>query len=636
MSFERTSRKHHDKSLKHASERVADTQRRATAQGRITRSGKLPTPRPSTETPIHSEQQAPSQPPPSHDSGLIEDWTDVALRPDLYQGPVLRGSLAEIGTMAPPYHGPIQRKTPDVGSSHTAEDEHESVRTLHVTEGETLRLSAGSSASAVTIQVFDPSGRMVATTKGKTANLLFVAAQSGRHRVVLESSTEGPVGVGPVGGASGHRLMIARERGATQPGEENGASPLTRRQHLLLNVFGINPTALTSETELQMGQSLDKLELIARIAATSKDGDALPATLGTVQLRTEHSSGSVETAVYELTDGTSQLLLQTRYDSASGTLVASLDFRADDGTAVHGTLTHNAGLADGIPVSPSQNPIAEYLAADPGEFGAIDDFSDATGNSRSSGSEEGIGSFFEGAIAGDLSDNNSWSAVGGQTAMGFVPIAGQIADIRDIGASIGNVGSGKPGAWIGLGIAVVAIIPGLDFLKGGSKAGRKALAEAAEEGMSATAKSGLKRAGKVISKEAAARATRELTNLAVARRELLVRWQLLLADDGLSVGARANLRTARNTLHDHLKPDDLAGALRDKLGLPVRKSGSGVEWDHLGEVNDGLKSLVNARRAVLRDLHRLTPGSAQHKMLSEAADEMAETQRRIKSFLEIQ
>ena len=59
------------------------------------------------------------------------------------------------------------------------------------------------------------------------------------------------------------------------------------------------------------------------------------------------------------------------------------------------------------------------------------------------------------------------------------------------------------------------------------------------EGVSATAKSGLKRAGKVISTETAARARRELRTLAVARRELLVRWQLLLADERLSLGVRA-------------------------------------------------------------------------------------------------
>ncbi|MCG8418724.1 MAG: polymorphic toxin type 28 domain-containing protein [Proteobacteria bacterium] len=122
----------------------------------------------------------------------------------------------------------------------------------------------------------------------------------------------------------------------------------------------------------------------------------------------------------------------------------------------------------------------------------------------------------------------------------------------------------------------------------------------------------------------------------MARRELLVRWQLVLVDEGLSIGVRANLGKARNALQDHLKPDDLAGALRDKLGLPVRKSGSGAEWDHFGEVKDGLRSLEYARSAMLRDLYRLTPGSPQYKMLSAVADEMAETRRRIQSFLEIQ
>ncbi|MCG8424504.1 MAG: DUF4157 domain-containing protein [Proteobacteria bacterium] len=41
---------------------------------------------------------------------MIEDWTDVALRPGLYQSPLLRASYDEIGTSAPPYYGPIQAK----------------------------------------------------------------------------------------------------------------------------------------------------------------------------------------------------------------------------------------------------------------------------------------------------------------------------------------------------------------------------------------------------------------------------------------------------------------------------------------------------------------------------------------------
>jgi hypothetical protein len=46
-------------------------------------------------------------------------------------------------------------------------------------------------------------------------------------------------------------------------------------------------------------------------------------------------------------------------------------------------------------------------------------------------SREGAGSFLDGAVMGDFADNNSWSATAGQVAIGFVPIAGQIADARD-------------------------------------------------------------------------------------------------------------------------------------------------------------------------------------------------------------
>jgi hypothetical protein len=52
--------------------------------------------------------------------------------------------------------------------------------------------------------------------------------------------------------------------------------------------------------------------------------------------------------------------------------------------------------------------------------------------------QEGAGSFIEGALAGDFSDNQSWSKVGGQTLVGFIPIAGQIADARDTVAAIGD------------------------------------------------------------------------------------------------------------------------------------------------------------------------------------------------------
>jgi Bacterial toxin 28 len=304
------------------------------------------------------------------------------------------------------------------------------------------------------------------------------------------------------------------------------------------------------------------------------------------------------------------------------------------GAEIRGSLQHTVALTDGVPVQPVADPVGGYLGSDPGLVGALDDFSDLTGG-EGERSAEGLGSFLEGALAGDFAGNESWSATGGQTAMGLVPVAGQIADIRDISAAGADVLGGTDGAWVRLGVAVVAIVPGLDFLKGGSKAGRKALNEAAGEAKQGMAQSGLKRAGKVLSQEAAARAARELGALAVARRELLARWQILLVDGALSRDTLIALRKARNAMQDHLQPADLTGALRDKLGIPVRISGSGEAWDHLGEVQDALRSLENLRRKLGLELHRIPRGSQAFARLSRETDAVKESLDRMKFFLEI-
>jgi hypothetical protein len=64
--------------------------------------------------------------------------------------------------------------------------------------------------------------------------------------------------------------------------------------------------------------------------------------------------------------------------------------------------------------------------------------------------------------------------VAGQTVGGFIPVWGQIADVRDIAHAVGDVIEGKDGAWADLGINTVAIVPGLDVLKGLGKAGKQA------------------------------------------------------------------------------------------------------------------------------------------------------------------
>jgi hypothetical protein len=76
-------------------------------------------------------------------------------------------------------------------------------------------------------------------------------------------------------------------------------------------------------------------------------------------------------------------------------------------------------------------------------------------------SGEGVGSFVEGAVLGNFSDNRSWSATAGQVAVGFVPVVGQIADARDTIASVGQVLRGEEGGWLNLGASVVGWVPGV-------------------------------------------------------------------------------------------------------------------------------------------------------------------------------
>lgn len=74
---------------------------------------------------------------------------------------------------------------------------------------------------------------------------------------------------------------------------------------------------------------------------------------------------------------------------------------------------------------------------------------------------------WNGIVVGDFSEDSSLLKLLAQIAVGFVPYAGQIADARDILANLKNVIDGKDLAWVGLGLAVLAIIPGLDALKAG-------------------------------------------------------------------------------------------------------------------------------------------------------------------------
>jgi len=100
--------------------------------------------------------------------------------------------------------------------------------------------------------------------------------------------------------------------------------------------------------------------------------------------------------------------------------------------------------------------------------------------------ESGAGKVFdikkeilEGAVVGDFNENPTiWNTIG-QVAIGFVPYAGQVADIRDIVANVKKLhetGYKDPDAWINLGLTAIGIIPGVgDAIKAAGKGSKGAI-----------------------------------------------------------------------------------------------------------------------------------------------------------------
>jgi len=103
--------------------------------------------------------------------------------------------------------------------------------------------------------------------------------------------------------------------------------------------------------------------------------------------------------------------------------------------------------------------------------------------------ESGAGKVFdikkellEGAVVGDFNENPTiWNTIG-QVAIGFVPYAGQAADIRDIVANVKKLhetGYKDPDAWINLGLTAIGIIPGVgDAIKAAGKGSKGAIRKA--------------------------------------------------------------------------------------------------------------------------------------------------------------
>jgi hypothetical protein len=91
---------------------------------------------------------------------------------------------------------------------------------------------------------------------------------------------------------------------------------------------------------------------------------------------------------------------------------------------------------------------------------------------------------------------------------------------------------------------------------------------------------------------------KDITSLLEKLSETEVNGKALLE----SVSEHTILGKAINAIDDHLRPDDLIGALRDNLGVPVIKGD--ITFQHITETNQAIKSLTNLREVLNHFLQR--------------------------------
>ncbi len=439
---------------------------------------------------------------------------------------------------------------------------------------------------------------------------------------------------------------LLQRDGPTSSTESFEAFSATQRRFLQDNL--VDPAGLDSTVAHRLARLLDAAQQAHRLQTGDVSGMAVgPDTAITLDQRIGETGAEISVMVVT-SEGS--LLIARRFDMATGSVSHELAYQDVDGNQIEST-TSNLGPPRilnrfSLELGPARSeltlpsPEGILLSEEDGTLSPadeLDDFNDLLASETATAAgAEGVGSFIEGAVVGDFGENDSWSAIAGQTVVGFIPIAGQIADVRDLLAAFGGVAEGRQGAWLSVGIAGVAFIPGLDFLKGGTRVGRRALREAAQESISEVSEAALKRARRVLSREAVQTARRRLRALATGRIELIQRLTELSTSGAIRQRTRDLVENARNAIRDHMTPQDLSGALRDRLGMPVRSSGSGRTFDHLGEVNTALSAMTDARRALLGELQRLAPDSEGYRLVSREVEALTEIRRRVDEFLETQ
>ncbi|MCK6524221.1 hypothetical protein L6R49_22670 [Myxococcota bacterium] len=216
-----------------------------------------------------------------------------------------------------------------------------------------------------------------------------------------------------------------------------------RAEHqALLREFGVDPTGIDAATAARLAQALDEVQdLQACVDGLDGGCEALGDGAHDHSLTLPIEGEQTETWSTATAERGVTLTVVTAPD---GSVRRSLRYTDVCGGLVEGSVSLNHDEA--TPQTPSPD-VATPTAED----------------------EEGLASFFEGAIGGDLADNDSWSALAGQTLVGFIPIAGQLADVRDTAAALKDYDDGKDGAGLNLLLAMISFIPGGDLLKAGKR-----------------------------------------------------------------------------------------------------------------------------------------------------------------------
>lgn len=231
-------------------------------------------------------------------------------------------------------------------------------------------------------------------------------------------------------------------------------------------------------------------------------------------------------------------------------------------------------------------------------------------------------------------------------------LAGGVSASVDASASLGAVSGGSAALRFAEAISVEGFLAearALGIAGGGAAVGVAPIAAtstylanrlgsgAHDARLSAIAEASTKRAGRLLSPEAAARLTKGLPLMAAERERMLVSLRALMDDSRLSPVGRSAARDAHNAVRDHLSSEDLVGALRDRLGIPVRRPGSGEAYNHLNEVENTLQSLVSlqdALRAQLQHLLKVAPGSPLHRELSAIEERLGKFAAQARAVLE--